>query len=81
MSASQHKRYSNSAKDECNIDNVPSPLTPQLLCGASCIWPYDRQLCTSTVHEAPKCLSRNKAIAVKTRKVHCSHDLILYLIM
>ena len=43
-------------------NKVPSRLSPLWLCG--------------TVHYVPKCIRCHKAIAVMTRRTHCSHDFI-----
>ena len=48
-------------------NNVPSPLSPQWLCGNSCTWAHD-------VHHAPKCMSCHKAIVVITGRPHCFHE-------
>ena len=56
----------------CNHENdVPSPLTPQWLCGNSSTWAHYIQL-----HHVSKCMSCHKAIVVITGRANCFHDCI-----
>ena len=62
-------------------NNVPSRLSPQWLCGNSCIWAHDVRYDDNTahgvtVHHVPKCMSCHKAIVVMTGRAHCFHDYI-----
>ena len=52
----------------------PSRLSPQWLCGNSCICGI-----VATVHHVPKCMSCHKAIVVITGRAHCFHDYIYIL--